>query len=261
MKFAYVVLSAALLTACGETESTTENTPPPVSSSEALGTIQNTSDASPSEPIRSARATDTQEVQETLVESSPKDSSATYNILGDPNGPTELNWNDLMPLGEDEVLAQLYETYYTNLRQNITRRSKLLQDPGANNDDESEFDISTLISEGAANDTMEQIGTFNVVEELNGLEVRLPGYVVPLDFNSEGVYSEFLLVPYFGACLHTPPPPPNQIVFVKASPGAKIESIYEPVWIEGAMKTGKFESDTGDSAYEITLSSIEAYEY
>jgi hypothetical protein len=108
---------------------------------------------------------------------------------------------------------------------------------------------------------MDQIGTFNVVEELDGLNIRLPGYVVPLDFSADGVYREFLLVPYFGACLHTPPPPPNQIVYVKASPAAKVGSIYEPVWVEGIMKTGKFTSETGNSAYELTLSNIEAYEY
>lgn len=259
MKFACFALSAALLTACDGTEAATEN--PPALSLQVVETVQNAPDISSSEPVQVSRAADTQTVQETSSESRQESPNATYNILGDPNGPTELTWDDLMPVGEDEVLAQLYETYYANLRQDIARRSQLLQDLDANNEDESEFDISALISEGAANDTMEQIGTFNVVEELNGLDVRLPGYVVPLDFNSGGIYNEFLLVPYFGACLHTPPPPPNQIVYVKASSGAKVDSIYEPVWVEGTMKTGKFESDTGDSAYELTLSNIEAYEY
>jgi hypothetical protein len=108
---------------------------------------------------------------------------------------------------------------------------------------------------------MEQIGTYNVVDDLDGKSIRLPGYVVPLDFNAESEYQEFLLVPYFGACLHTPPPPPNQIVFVKSEEATKITDIYEPVWVEGVMKTGKFGSDLGNSAYELSLSKLEPYVY
>ena len=162
-----------------------------------------------------------------------------------------------MPDGEEEVLAQLYEDYYSQLEQKMRAQSERLTDTP----NEEGFDVSTMVAEGSAVDTMEQIGTYNVVEDLDGLQVRLPGYVVPLDFNSKNTYDEFLLVPYFGACLHTPPPPPNQIVFVKADPGAKVESIYDPVWVEGTMKTGKFENDTGNSAYELSLSKIEVYEY
>ena len=56
--------------------------------------------------------------------------------------------------------------------------------------------------------------------ELNGCEVRLPGYLVPLE-GQAGEWKEFLLVPYFGACIHSPPPPANQIVHVKAAIPAK----------------------------------------
>ncbi|OHC44405.1 MAG: hypothetical protein A3J25_09630, partial [Pseudomonadales bacterium RIFCSPLOWO2_02_FULL_63_210] len=53
-----------------------------------------------------------------------------------------------------------------------------------------------------------------VVKELDGQAVKLPGYIVPLDVTDEGRVTEFLLVPYFGACIHVPPPPSNQIVHV-----------------------------------------------
>ena len=256
MKPAFFLLSAIMLSACGAADPASDNAAPqPDQTAEVALDV---SDTSPTEPVEVAQAVETSEEPATTESA---EQSATYNPLRDPSGITELVWDDLMPLGEDEVLAALYETYYSNLRQDIADRSRPSQGSPANAEGEGEFDISALISEGAANDTMEQIGTFNVVEELNGLDIRLPGYVVPLDFSSDGIYSEFLLVPYFGACLHTPPPPPNQIVYVTASSGAKVSSIYEPVWIEGRMKTGKFETDTGDSAYEVTLSSIEAYEY
>jgi len=251
MKPALFVLSAAILTACGPSDSPSDTAP----SSGAI-VSQEASSAASTAPAEASNPATSQAAQEGAAKS---EAGATYNLLANPDGVTELKWDDLMPLGEDEVLTQLYETYYSNLRQEMVGRSQRLEDL-ANNKGE-EFDVSSLISEGAVNDTMEQIGTFNVVEELNGLNVRLPGYVVPLDFSSDSKYTEFLLVPYFGACLHTPPPPPNQIVYVKSDTATKVESIYEPVWVEGTMKTGQFESETGDSAYELTLSSLEAYEY
>ncbi len=184
-----------------------------------------------------------QEISETKSAQAP---SAEIEILA---------WKDLMPEGEDQRLEELYAEFYQEREQKYREQLTLSQAAKAGSD------LISLIDEGSAQDTMEQIGTYNVVEDLDGLHVRLPGYVVPLDFNAASAYDEFLLVPYFGACLHTPPPPPNQIVFVKSAKAAKISDINEPVWIEGLMKTGKFGSDLGNSAYELTLSKLEPYEY
>lgn len=166
-----------------------------------------------------------------------------------------LEWDDLMPAGEDKLLAELYTEFYEEQERNFREQMTLSQAAKA------EDDIMSLIGEGSAQDTMDQIGTYNVVEGLNGAKIRMPGYVVPLDFNADSEYDEFLLVPYFGACLHTPPPPPNQIVFVRSSPATKVADIYEPVWVEGIMKTGEFGSELGNSAYELTLVKLEPYEY
>jgi len=166
-----------------------------------------------------------------------------------------ITWEDLMPEGEDQKLEELYNQFYADLETRYQQsESTLMQST-------QDQDISTLIQEGSADDSMDQIGTFNVVEDLNGESVRIPGYVVPFNFSLTSEYDEFLLVPYFGACLHTPPPPPNQILYVKASPSAKVESIYDPVWLEGTLKTGEFMSELGNSAYELQLSKIEPYEY
>lgn len=168
---------------------------------------------------------------------------------------TEILWDDLMPEGEIERLEELYANFYEELEKNMMAGQQMLMEADRN------ADISSLIAEGSANDTMEQIGTFNVVEDLDGKAIRLPGYVVPIDFSLDQEHTEFLLVPYFGACLHSPPPPPNQMLFVTAEPAAKIGSIYDPVWVEGTIKTGQFMSDLGNSAYELSLSKIEPYEY
>ena len=179
-----------------------------------------------------------------------------------PAEAVEISWEQLMPKGEEKRLEELYSDYYAELeRQFQEDMAKAGTEDSSDSSNNDTQDLVSMIVEGSANDTMEQIGTFNVVEELNGMTVRIPGYVVPFDFNAEANYQEFLLVPYFGACLHTPPPPPNQIVFVKASPAAKITDIYEPVWVEGVLKTGRFDSDLANSAYELALDKVEAYAY
>ena len=169
---------------------------------------------------------------------------------------TEITWEDLMPEGEDELLETLYVEFYQEFERNLVKNSTPLSQATP-----QETDVSTLITEGSAADTMEQIGTFNVVKDFDGKRIRVPGYVVPFDFNADAEHKEFLLVPYFGACLHTPPPPPNQIIFVRSDVAAKIENIEDPVWLEGTLTTGEFLNDLGNSAYELNLTKLEPYEY
>lgn len=165
-----------------------------------------------------------------------------------PSGEPELLiWDDLMPDGEFELLEELYNNFYASLGAQLG-----WGDPMA------EGGVMS-IAEGSEADVMAQIGTFNVVDDLDGAYVRLPGYVVPLDFAADKQYQEFLLVPYFGACLHSPPPPPNQTVFVTAKPAAKVDNIWEPVWIEGIMATGRQDTELANTAYTIALSKIELY--
>lgn len=73
---------------------------------------------------------------------------------------------------------------------------------------------------------------------LNGKAVKIAGYLLPIEF-SEKAQKDFLLVPYVGACVHVPPPPPNQLVLVRLSKGMQVKDLYTPVWISGQMKTKK----------------------
>ncbi|MEM7751430.1 MAG: DUF3299 domain-containing protein [Pseudomonadota bacterium] len=75
-----------------------------------------------------------------------------------------------------------------------------------------------------------------VNQDLNGKRIRMPGYLLPLEFSEEGV-TDFLLVPYVGACIHVPPPPANQIVFVRLGKKFQINDLYTAVWVTGEMKT------------------------
>jgi hypothetical protein len=106
-----------------------------------------------------------------------------------------------------------------------------------------------------------QAQNFNVNRSLDGVTVRLPGFVVPLEAVKSGNISEFLLVPYFGSCIHVPPPPPNQIVYVHVSKRAGIESIYDAYWITGKLHLQQKTTRLGSTAYELSADKIEVYKY
>ena len=98
-----------------------------------------------------------------------------------------------------------------------------------------------------------------MVEALNGKLVKMPGFVVPLEFDGTEV-SEFLLVPYFGACIHVPPPPANQIVYVKSQKKGLIDGLFDVVWVTGKMNTVRFNSDLGEAGYTLEASAVVPYE-
>ncbi len=95
-----------------------------------------------------------------------------------------------------------------------------------------------------------------VVASLNGKRVRIGGYVVPLDFDQTTV-KEFLLVPFVGACIHVPPPPANQIVYVKSEKGFEIGGAFDPVTVTGTMKTETAFTGLADAGYSIDAESVE----
>lgn len=103
--------------------------------------------------------------------------------------------------------------------------------------------------------------SFGVNKELEGVTVKIPGFIVPLDVGKDGLVSEFFLVPYFGACIHVPPPPPNQIVYVKAPKGIALDSIYEAYWITGKMQLQQKQTRLGAAAYALTADKVEIYKF
>ncbi|WP_372742651.1 DUF3299 domain-containing protein [Neptunomonas sp.] len=98
-----------------------------------------------------------------------------------------------------------------------------------------------------------------VVPEMNGKMVRIPGFVVPVESEDQNVY-KFFLVPYFGACIHVPPPPSNQIIYAHYEPGVKVESLFDAVWISGKLKTETFSHELASSGYTLEVFRIEPYE-
>ncbi|MBR9793485.1 MAG: DUF3299 domain-containing protein [Gammaproteobacteria bacterium] len=97
-----------------------------------------------------------------------------------------------------------------------------------------------------------------VVDIYNGERVRVPGFIVPLEGTAE-LTTEFLLVPFFGACIHVPPPPSNQIVHVKMNEGVPVENLYDAVWVEGIFSTTRYSSDLAAAGYSMQGEAVHPY--
>ena len=97
------------------------------------------------------------------------------------------------------------------------------------------------------------------LKKLEGKLVRIPGFVVPLDdFQEDG--AEFLLVPYYGACVHTPPPPPNQIVMVAMDGKKSVKlGLFDAIWMSGRLKIATVESPYGQVGYQLVGMKVEPY--
>ncbi len=96
-----------------------------------------------------------------------------------------------------------------------------------------------------------------VVQALDGKKVSIGGYVVPLDFDATEV-KEFLLVPFVGACIHVPPPPANQIIYVKSAKGFGIKGMFDPVYVTGTLTTTVAFTGLAEAGYSLTADSIVA---
>ncbi|WP_316015007.1 DUF3299 domain-containing protein [Roseobacter sp. HKCCA0434] len=101
---------------------------------------------------------------------------------------------------------------------------------------------------------------FKLNEDLDGAEIKMPGYIIPLDVEGDAMTS-FMLVPYIGACIHTPPPPPNQLVFVETEEPWPLEQIWDAIWVYGRMTARLQDTELGETGYEIAAERIEIYEW
>ena len=99
-----------------------------------------------------------------------------------------------------------------------------------------------------------------IVKALDKQRLKLPGYMIPIKFNGTSV-SEFLLVPYMGACIHTPPPPENQIVYVTLKKPLEAQDLWAPVWVSGLMKAQISMTEFATAGYHLMDASTEIYDY
>ena len=123
---------------------------------------------------------------------------------------------------------------------------------------------SEIIGQGELdliNDTWNPIYDANAVklnEELNGSYIKMPGFIIPFEASAEGV-TTFMLVPYVGACIHTPPPPANQLVMVNSKDPWPGDQLWDPVWVTGTMRTQLQSTKLGQTGYSISAEEMEVY--
>ena len=97
------------------------------------------------------------------------------------------------------------------------------------------------------------------VPSVNDTRVRIAGFVVPLEAEGDQQMREFLLVPYFGACIHTPPPPANQIIHVTSTKPIKGFRTMDPMWASGTLRTAISDTAMGTSGYRMVLDEAAVY--
>jgi hypothetical protein len=161
-----------------------------------------------------------------------------------------VEWTDLIPEADLDALLNP-PSYLDDI------------EDGSFEDFSFEDQISAQIqnSLAAANDDSYQLAlsSTRVIEAMDGQAIRIAGFIVPLEFDDEQTITQFFLVPFFGACIHVPPPPPNQIIFVNYPQGLKQDSLYDPFWISGVLNTSLVENDMAMAAYSMQMQSYEVY--
>lgn len=107
---------------------------------------------------------------------------------------------------------------------------------------------------------MKQFGSYDTVPGVTGARIKLPGYVVPLESDDQGRMTEFFFVPFFGACIHVPPPPPNQLVHVKLAAPVKTPQIWDPYWLRGELRIETVKNRVAGSAYAMDDATLAPYD-
>lgn len=106
----------------------------------------------------------------------------------------------------------------------------------------------------------QQQGSSRTIPEMDKQHIRIAGYIVPVEVNADNQMSEFFIVPYFGACIHVPPPPPNQIILARLAKPMPVTEIYDAYWIEGTLRVEAIQNDIAAAAYTLTADKVTLWE-
>jgi hypothetical protein len=150
----------------------------------------------------------------------------------------ELDWKELAPdtAAEDKIIAKY--------------QPKIDKIPEGGKDAQPLYD--------------KMLAEFNALPanpKLDGQKIKIPGYVTVLEQN-KGLVSEFLLVPYYGACIHVPPPPLNNTLLIKPKKNQRIhlDDTYSPVWVKGIIHTKNTKTDLATAGYLIKNAEVELFD-
>lgn len=173
----------------------------------------------------------------------------TFSLLGFiltgvalASDPRVVEWEELMPPGYVESLNKLTEETSYGVSNIFS------------------FDDDTEEAQKAYDELRAMLSSAPIVPELNNQEIRIAGFIVPLDFDFvTETFQNFLLVPYFGACIHTPPPPSNQIVYVTAKETLDQNWLDYAIWASGTLSTESKSNEYGIAGYSMDNATLEEY--
>ncbi len=231
VNFKLILLSCALvlLSACEKAESL-NNT---LKADEV--TLTSDTDLSPEELLGKTVEEYTQQQNKTAADAPQQKTEADQSVV--KNGYLQLSWDDLIAPGYDpESILAKYDTSIEKLQHG----------------GEEAFILYKKMQE--------ELNNAPANPELANEKVSLPGFIAPLEQNN-GMITEFLLVPYFGACIHSPPPPANQTLYVKVAADYAIrsEDVYNPIWVSGALQIDTNDTEIGSASYSIEEALISPY--
>ncbi len=207
--------------------------------------------------------------------------------------PRELTWDDLQPASVKQMEEEAYEATrkintmsdderkaYDQVREELNLRKRI--ELGFIDEERLDEKSKAFLSDPPSDRFPKALKFWKNVDALyskikshraqanpalNDKNIRMPGYLLPLEFTEDKI-TEFLLVPYIGACMHAPTPPPNQMVFVTAKEPFLSNRLYQAIWVEGVLRSEKgthklsLVDGTTDvnAGYTMKASLIEPYE-
>lgn len=238
---AFTIITCLIITACDQgnrsPESGEESTPDTNNTQVTYATQGKTSSQNKGDELTGQTSSQDRHIADNGsadIEQIPADQ--TYRTV---------EWTDLMPAEDLEALLNP-PSYITDIEEGSI-------------EDQLSNQFQSAIEAATDDRYQAALVSKTIVPAFNNQAVRVPGFIVPLEFNDDQTITEFFLVPFFGACIHVPPPPPNQIIFVKAPQGIQLEALYDPFWISGKLETTLIENDIATAAYSMTMHSYELY--
>ena len=159
--------------------------------------------------------------------------------------PRTITWDDLSPPKE------------LGTKMVFDKKSAVKGIPGESEFEGGKEELSMFLDDMDFMKSMQRTGGF-INAKLNKKNIKLAGYVTPLSFDGDKV-TEFLFVPYKGACIHVPPPPANQIIYVKAAEGLETDSLFFPVWIIGVLRANSVSTVMAEVGYSIEKATVLPY--
>ncbi len=185
-------------------------------------------------------------------------SLASFSLVAQPLAPYQtIEWTDLMPEEDLKLLESAPQVDHESMTE-----EELAQDvPIESNNALSAFEdqITQAIADANQQSTSsnktrtwkDALISTAVRKEFHLKRIRLAGYISPITWDENNIVTELFFVPYFGACIHVPPPPPNQLIYIKLDKGIKLVELYEPFWVQGTLVVESTQKDIGHSAYSM----------